>query len=173
MRLQDKVIIGSGSTTGIGKAIALRCVSEGAKVVIHGLEKELGEIVMSQLGKDNAVLHIEDISNEGAADRLVDIAVRTFGKLDAVVNNAAAVLSSNIETTDTVFFEEVLRINLIAPFALIRAALPHLSKTKGCVLNIGSANAYSGEPNLLAYTLSKGGLMTMTRNLGDTHHREY
>ena len=173
MRLQDKVIIVTGSTTGIGKAIALRCVSEGAKVVIHGLEKELGETVMSQLGKDNAVLHIEDISNAGAADCLVDVAVRTFGKLDAVVNNAAAVLSSNIETTDTAFFEKILRINLVAPLALIRAALPYLSKTKGCVLNIGSVNAYSGEPNLLAYSVSKGGLMTLSRNLGDTLHREH
>ena len=117
MRLQNKVVIVTGSTTGIGKAIALRCISEGAKVVIHGLERELGEAVMSQLNNDNAVLHIEDITNTGAADRLVDIAVKTFGKLDAVVNNAAAVLSSNIETTDTVFLEEVLRINLVAPFA--------------------------------------------------------
>jgi len=129
--------------------------------------------VMSEVGNDHVVLHIEDITNNGAAERLVDIAVKAFGKLDAVVNNAAAVVSSNIETTDAVFLEEVLRINLVAPFALIRAALPHLSKTKGCVLNIGSVNAYSGEPNLLAYSVSKGGLMTMTRNLGDTLHREY
>jgi len=164
MRLQNKAIIVTGSTTGIGKAIALRCISEGAKVVIHGLEKDLGEAVMSEAGNDNAVLHIEDITNSGAADRLVDIAMKTFGKLDAVVNNAAAILSSNIETTDTVFLEKVLRINLVAPFALIRAALPYLSKTKGCVLNIGSVNAYSGEPNLLAYSISKGGLMTLTRN---------
>ena len=167
------MIIVTGSTTGIGKAIALRCVSEGAKVVIHGLEKDLGESVISLIGHDNAVLHIEDISNEGAAERLVDIAVRKFGKLDAVVNNAAAVLSSNIETTDTAFFEKILRINLLAPFALIRAALPYLSKTKGCVLNIGSVNAYSGEPNLLAYSVSKGALMTLSRNLGDSLHREY
>ncbi len=173
MRLQNKVIIVTGSTTGIGKAIALRCVAEGAKVVVHGLEQDLGESVLSQLGQDNAVLHIEDLSNEGVADRLVDIAVTNFGKLDAVVNNAAAVLSSNIETTDTAFFEKILRINLLAPFALIKSALPYLSKTKGCVLNIGSVNAYSGEPNLLAYSVSKGALMTLSRNLGDTLHREY
>src|SRR6201989_1890642 len=103
MRLQNKVIIVTGSTTGIGKAIALRCISEGAKVVIHGLEKDLGDAVMLQAGNSNAVLHIEDITNEGAAERLVDLAVRTFGKLDAVVNNAAAIVSSNIENTDTVF----------------------------------------------------------------------
>jgi NAD(P)-dependent dehydrogenase (short-subunit alcohol dehydrogenase family) len=173
MRLQNKVIIITGSTTGIGKAIALRCATEGARVIIHGLEKDLGETVISQLEKDKAVLYTEDISLEGAPGRLVDIAIKTFGKLDAIVNNAATVVSSNIQTTDTAFFEKVLRVNLLAPFALIKAALPYLTKTKGCVLNIGSVNAYSGEPNLLAYSVSKGGLMTLTRNLGDTLHREY
>lgn len=173
MRLQNKVIIVTGSTTGIGKAIALRCVDEGARVVIHGLEKDLGDTVMSEIPKGNAVLHIEDISSEGAAGRLVETAIKAFGQLDAIVNNAAIVHSSNIHTTDTAVFENVLRINLLGPFALIKEALPSLIKTKGCVLNIGSVNAYSGEPNLFAYSVSKGALMTMTRNLGDTLYREY
>jgi NAD(P)-dependent dehydrogenase (short-subunit alcohol dehydrogenase family) len=69
--------------------------------------------------------------------------------------------------------EKILRINLVAPFTLIRAALPYFSKAKGCVLNIGSVNAYSVEPNLLVYSVSKGELMTLSRNLGDTLHREY
>lgn len=171
MRLKDKVIIVTGSTTGIGKAIALRCVAEGAKVVINGLDKEGGESVAAQLG-DKAVLYIEDISIAGAPQRLVDVAIKTFGKLDAVVNNAAMVVSGNISTTDLAFLRTVLEVNTIAPFALLQAALPELTKTKGCVLNIGSVNAYSGEPNLLPYSMSKGALMTMTRNLGDTLNRE-
>jgi NAD(P)-dependent dehydrogenase (short-subunit alcohol dehydrogenase family) len=172
MRLKDKVVIVTGSCTGIGKAIAIRCVQEGAKLIIHGLEKDLGEEVLALIGKPNGVLHIEDITNEGAPQRLVDIALKHFGKIDAVVNNAAFVVSSNIHTTDLAFLRRVLEINTIAPYALIRAALPHLSKSKGCVLNIGSVNAYSGEPNLMAYSISKGGLMTMSRNLGDTLFRE-
>jgi NAD(P)-dependent dehydrogenase (short-subunit alcohol dehydrogenase family) len=172
MRLKDKVVIVTGSTTGIGKAIAKRCVQEGARVVIHGLEEEWGKQIISEVGKNNAVLHIEDISKEGAAERLVNIAIESFGKLDAVVNNAAMVVSSNIHTTDRAFLQKVLGINTIAPFELIKAALPELSKQKGCVLNIGSVNAWSGEPNLMAYSMSKGALMTMTRNLGDTLHRE-
>jgi NAD(P)-dependent dehydrogenase (short-subunit alcohol dehydrogenase family) len=172
VRLQDKVIIITGSTTGIGKAIAMACVSEGAKVIIHGLEKDWGEGVLTAIGNDNAALHIEDLVAEGAAQRLVDVAINTFGKLDAVVNNAAAVVSSNIHSTDLTFFRKVLEINTIAPFALIKAALPQLRKTRGCILNIGSVNAWSGEPNLLPYSVSKGALMTMTRNLGDTLHRE-
>jgi NAD(P)-dependent dehydrogenase (short-subunit alcohol dehydrogenase family) len=172
MRLQNKVIIVTGSTTGIGKAIAKRCVEEGAKVVLHGLEEEWGKDVLSEIGNDKAVLHIEDISKEGAAERLVQLAIKTFGRLDALVNNAAIVASSNIHSTDLNFIRKILEVNTIAPFTLIKTALPYLSEQKGCVLNIGSVNAYSGEPNLFAYSVSKGALMTMTRNLGDTLFRE-
>jgi len=173
MRLKDKIVIVTGSTTGIGKAIALRCVAEGASVVIHGLEQELGETVVKEIGSDKAVLHIEDLAGEGVAQHLVDVTLKTYGRLDAIVNNAAMIPSSDIHTTDLNFFREVLEVNTIAPFALIKSALPHLSKSRGCVLNIGSVNAYSGEPNLLPYSISKGALMTMTRNLGDTLHREH
>lgn len=171
MRLRDKVIIVTGSTTGIGKAIALRCVDEGARVVIHGLEYDLGQQVLAETA-GKSVLHIEDVSASDAPEHLVNKALERFGKLDAVVNNAAWVISSDLATTDPAFLRKVLEVNTIAPFALIRAALPHLQKTRGCVLNIGSVNAWSGEPNLLAYSVSKGALMTLTRNLGDTLHRE-
>lgn len=172
MRLEKKVIIVTGSTTGIGKAIAIRAVAEGAKVVIHGLEEALGAKVVDGLGSKNAVLQIEDLSAEGAPDRLVKIALQTYGKLDAIVNNAAIVASSNVHSTDKKFLQRLLEVNTIAPFLLIQAALPYLTQQHGCILNIGSVNAYCGEPNLLAYSMSKGGLMTMTRNLGDTLHRE-
>jgi NAD(P)-dependent dehydrogenase (short-subunit alcohol dehydrogenase family) len=172
VRLQNKVVIITGSTTGIGKAIALRCIAEGAKVIIHGLEQDLGNEVLKEVGDRNAALHIEDISDKGAAENLVKVAVNAFGKLDCIVNNAAWVVSSNIDTTDLVFLRKVLEVNTIAPFAMIQASLPHLKKQKGCVLNIGSVNAWSGEPNLLAYSVSKGALTTITRNLGDTLHRE-
>ncbi|HSF53032.1 MAG TPA: SDR family oxidoreductase [Algoriphagus sp.] len=173
MRLKDKVIIVTGSTTGIGKAIAKRCVAEGAKVVLHGLEEFLGLEVLEEIGSENAVFHCEDISAEGCPERLVKLALESFGKLDAVVNNAAWVITSNVENTDRAFLQKILDINTISPFLLIQEALPELTKNKGCVLNIGSVNAWSGEPNLLAYSISKGGLMTMTRNLGDVLIREY
>lgn len=172
MRLQDKVIIITGSTTGIGKAIALRCASEGALIVVNGLEEEWGKTIVEQIGKDKAVLHIQDLCEEGAPKSLVDLAIKTFGRLDAVVNNAAAVVSSDIHTTDKDFLRRVLEINTIAPFLLIKAALPYLTEQRGSILNIGSVNGWCGEPNLLAYSVSKGALMTMTRNLGDTLHRE-
>lgn len=173
MRLKDKVIIVTGSTTGIGKAIARQCAGEGAKIIIHGLERDLGEQVLDEIGSVQATLHIEDIVAEGAPSRLVDIALKKYGKLDAVVNNAAWVVSSNVATTDPAFLRKVLEVNTIAPFTLIQSSLPHLAKTRGSILNIGSVNAWSGEPNLLAYSISKGALTTLTRNLGDTLFREH
>lgn len=172
MRLKDKVIIVTGSTMGIGKAIAKKAVSEGAKVIIHGLEKDLGSKVVSELGKEHARLHIEDLAAEGATKRLVDLAIASWGRLDAIVNNAAIVAASTILTTDKAFINRMLEVNTLAPLFLTQSALPHLIESHGAVLNIGSINAWSGEHNLLAYSISKGALMTMTRNLGDSLFRE-
>ncbi|HEX8038047.1 MAG TPA: SDR family NAD(P)-dependent oxidoreductase, partial [Chryseosolibacter sp.] len=135
MRLKDKVIIVTGSTTGIGKAIALACANEGARIVVHGLEPDRGREVLSTMPAGKAVLHIEDISLENAARNLVEVALEAFGKIDAVVNNAAWVVSSNIDSTDLAFFRNVMEVNVLSPFALIREALPALTRTRGCVLN--------------------------------------
>lgn len=172
MRLHEKVVIITGGCTGIGKAIAERCVTEGASVVINGLQQDLGEQLVRELGPDRAALFVEDLTNQTCQKRLVEFAVQRFHRIDAVVNNAAMIATGNIHTTDHAFFGKMLEINTLAPFRLIQAALESLSQTRGCVLNIGSVNAYCGEPDLLPYSVSKGALMTMTRNLGDTLMRE-
>lgn len=172
MRLKEKVIIVTGSTQGIGEAIARRAVREGARVMVHGLERELGEKVVADLG-DAARLHVEDLVDPACPEHLVEKTVEAFGRLDCIVNNAAWVARSDIATTDADYFDRVMAINARAPLLLIRAGLAQLSTHRGCVLNIGSVNAWSGEPSLLAYSISKGGLMTMTRNLGDVLHVEH
>jgi NAD(P)-dependent dehydrogenase (short-subunit alcohol dehydrogenase family) len=172
MRLKDKIIIVTGSTTGIGEAIARRCVAEGAKVVVHGLERDLGEKVAGQLGKA-ATLVIDDLADPAAPARIVDATLRAFGRIDAIVNNAAWILRSNIDSTDAAMFDRVMAINVRAPLLLIQAALAELRKSRGCVLNIGSINAYCGEANQLAYSISKGALMTLTRNLSDALGRDH
>ncbi len=173
MRLKDKVVLITGSYTGIGRAIARRCVAEGAKVVLNGLREELSKPLLEELGAPNTIHHTVDITESNAPEQLVQKAIDVFGKLDAVVNNAAIVASSNMKTTTVPYLERMLAVNTIAPFAIIQAALPYLIKTKGCVVNIGSINSWSGEPNLLAYSISKGALMTMSRNLGDSLFREH
>ncbi len=141
-------------------------------MVVHGLQPQLGESLVRELGERNAVLHIEDLTLDSCPRNLVDLAVNRFGKLDAVVNNAALIAAGNIHNTDAIWFSKFLAVNTLVPFLMIQAALPQLKQNKGCVLNIGSVNAYSGEPDLLPYSVSKGALMTLTRNLGDTLMRE-
>ena len=171
MRLKDKVVVVTGSTSGIGEAIARRCVAEGARVLVHGLEPELGEAVVRSLG-EAAVLHVDDLAEPEASPRVVDAALSAFGRIDALVNNAARVERGTIETTDAAAFDAVMAVNTRAPLLLIRAALDALERARGAVLNVGSVNAWSGEPTFVAYSASKGALMTLTRNLGDTLHRE-
>lgn len=173
MRLPDKVVLVTGSCTGIGRAIVKRCVQEGARVIVNGLEEDLGIALLVELGADNAELLIGDITLPDTPQQLVARAVERFGRLDYVVNNAALILSSDILSTNEELMQRMLAVNTIAPFRIIQAALPHLSQVRGGVLNIGSVNAWCGEPDLLAYSVSKGALMTLTRNLGDSLFRSY
>jgi NAD(P)-dependent dehydrogenase (short-subunit alcohol dehydrogenase family) len=166
VRLQDKVIIVTGSTTGIGEAIAKRFLHEGARVLIHGRDRDRAAAIANEFPGRTA-FHIDSLEDPTSAPRIVDAAVSAFGQLDGLVNNAAWVMRSDIYNTDAATFDKVMATNVRAPMLLIQAALPHLKKSKGAVLNIGSMNAYSGEGNLLAYSVSKGALMTLTRNLAD------
>jgi NAD(P)-dependent dehydrogenase (short-subunit alcohol dehydrogenase family) len=167
MRLKDKVILITGSTTGIGEATARRFVAEGARVILHGMERDLGEKILADLGA-SAFLHCNDLGQPNAARELIDASVKHFGRLDGIVNNAATTRRATLEETDPAMFDFVININLRAPLLLIRAALPYLKAARGSVLNVGSVNAYSGASNLVPYSISKGGLMTLTRNLADS-----
>jgi NAD(P)-dependent dehydrogenase (short-subunit alcohol dehydrogenase family) len=166
MRLKDKVILVTGSTTGIGEAIARRSIAEGARVVIHGRDVERGQAIVNEFA-GRAALAVADLADPNSPPQLIDTALRTFGGLDAIVNNAASVARNDLHNTDAAFFDRMMAINVRAPMLLIKAAYPHLKKAEGCVLNIGSINAYTGESHLLAYSISKGALMTLSRNLAD------
>lgn len=172
MRLADKAIIVTGSTTGIGEAMARRFVAEGARVLVHGRDRERGQKLVDELGRGRAALHVDQLDDPGAAPRTVATAVKAFGRVDGVVNNAAWIVRSNIDTTDAALFDKCMAINVRAPMLLIKAALPHLKQSQGAVLNIGSINGFCGEANQLAYSISKGALITMSRNLADAFGRD-
>lgn len=167
--LPETVVLVTGSTTGIGEAIARRAVEEGARVMIHGRSDERAREISEDLGAD--ARHVTaDLQDPDAPEQIVDATVEAFGRIDALVNNAATTERSNVETTDADTFDRIVAINLRAPLLLVRATIPHFREQGGGeVLNVGSVNALGGEPNLLAYSVSKGGLMTMTRNLADAH----
>ncbi len=130
MRLKDKVIIVTGGATGIGRAIAERCVQEGASVLVHGLETADAEAVAKSLG-EKAVPHADDLVDPASPARVAASALCAFGRIDAVVNNAAAIVRSNLSTTTAEFFDRVMAINVRAPMLLIQAAFPELKRNRG------------------------------------------
>ena len=168
MRLKDKAIIVTGGTSGIGAAIATAAIREGAKVLVHGINEEEGRATVEKLGA-NAVLCIADLNQDIAPEAIVKAALKAFGKIDCVVNNAAIFGGTNISEQEIEHFRKMIQINLTAPLFLIKAAFEELKKSGGCVLNIGSINAHAGESKLLAYSISKGGMQTMTRNLANAN----
>ena len=173
MKLDGKTIIVTGSGTGIGKAIAKLCVNEGAQVVISDKDGKSAEETVEELGQEKTIAHIRDLTDEDCPRELIALAKERFGRIDGLVNNAAFVTWSDIASTAPDYFKKVLNVNLVAPLTLIQAALPELKRNKGSVVNIGSVNAHCGEPTLLAYSASKGGLTTLTRNLGDSLMQEH
>lgn len=172
-RLRDKVILVTGSTTGIGEAMARLFAGEGAWVMIHGRRKDAAQKLAAELGERTSFA-IGALEDPEVPARLVAETVGRFGRIDGLVNNAAVVTHGTIEETDREAFDRTLAINLRAPLFLIQAALPHFQRQGGGrVLNIGSINSYCGERILLAYSISKGGLTTLTRNLADAHAAEH
>ena len=164
MRLKDKAIIVTGGTSGIGAAIATAAIREGAKVLVHGINEEEGRATVERLGT-NAVLCIADLNEDSAPEAIVKAALKAFGKIDGIVNNAAMFGGANIADQEIEHFRQMVQINLTAPLFLIKAAFEELKKTGGCVLNIGSINAHAGESKLLAYSISKGGMQTISTRL--------
>jgi NAD(P)-dependent dehydrogenase (short-subunit alcohol dehydrogenase family) len=171
-RLQDKVILVTGSTTGIGEGMVRVFAREGAKVMIHGRRKDAAQKLAAEIG-ERASFSIGALDDPQVPARLIAETIGHFGRIDGLVNNAAAIVRGNIEKTDAELFDRTVAVDLKAPFLLIQATLPHFRKQgTGRVLNIGSINAYCGERNQFIYSICKGGLMTLTRNLADAHGAE-
>lgn len=172
MRLKDKVIIVTGGTSGIGKAIAERVVAEGGKVLVHGIERKDGEAVVARLGA-SAALHLDDLADPASPPRIAAAAVKAFGGIDGIVNNAAIVARTGLLDTTPAFFDRMMAVNIRSALFLIQAAFPQLKARQGCVLNIGSINAHSGQANLLDYSISKGAMQTLSRNLANAHAADH
>lgn len=167
--LAGKAILVTGSSTGIGYAMAERLVADGAKVLIHGRDETEVEAACRHLGAATQGT-TGDLADPASAQAIVDATVKAFGRIDGLVNNAGIYPRGVLAETTAAFFDHIFAINTRAPLLCAEAAIRafRLQKSGGAIVTVGSINAYCGLPNLTVYSMSKGALMTMTRNLANT-----
>ncbi len=151
-RFQDKVALVTGGRSGIGLAIARRLREEGAHVFT------------AQRGPDAEFEGIAaDFSDpDSPAQAVAEVASRAGG-LDVLVNNAGMMQEAGVEAMTLADWQRNLMVNLTAPFLMIQAALPHLRKSRGCIVNTGSIEGLGSNPGHAAYCASKAGLHGLTR----------
>jgi NAD(P)-dependent dehydrogenase (short-subunit alcohol dehydrogenase family) len=165
--LADRVAIVTGSTSGIGKGMAVHFAALGARVIVHGRDAAAGDRVVGSIRESGgqAAFVSGDLADEAACRVVVRAAIEQFGRLDVLVNNAAITSRGDIETATVAFWDRMMAVNLRAPFILIQEAVPAMRNAGGgSIVNIGSINAYIGQDNLGPYSVSKGAMMTLTRN---------
>lgn len=174
MNLNQQAIIITGGAKGIGAAIAAACIEHGAQVLLCDLDAQALQSRCEQLGPQAHGLTI-DLTDNQAAEKVLQAAIEQMGSVTGLVNNAGIFPRTALEDVNSEHFDAIFTINTKLPLLLSQQVSLHMMKQKqsGSIVNIGSINAYCGQTDLLIYSMSKGALMTMTRNLADTlapHH---
>jgi NAD(P)-dependent dehydrogenase (short-subunit alcohol dehydrogenase family) len=164
-RLDGKVVLVTGSTQGLGAAIAARVAQLGAAgLVISGRDRERGERVSEELG---ALFVPGDLASEADCRALIAACAERFGRLDGLVNAAGLSTRGTLDHTSVALWDRLFAVNVRAPFILTQEAARLMrSGGGGSVVNIVTMASHGGEPVLMAYSASKGALATLTRNLG-------
>lgn len=168
-RLADRVALVTGADSGIGRAVALAFAREGADVAIGYLSEHDDanetKAVVEEAGR-KALLLPGDIADPSWCATLVERTVKTFGKLDVLVNNAAFQGKSveKFEELDPERIERTFKVNILAMFHIVRAALKHMKKG-GAIINVASIQAYQPSPAILDYAATKGAIVTFTKGL--------
>ena len=174
-RLAGKVSVVTGATSGIGRGIAEYFAELGSTVVVHGLDAAGGaETVRRVRAAGRDAEYVEgDLKSEEVCRAVIRFAVERFGGIDVLVNNAADTGRGDLEQIAVARWDAIMAVNLRAPFVLLQASIaPMRERGGGSIVNIGSILAYVGEPKLGAYSVSKGALMTLTRNAASLLNRD-
>jgi meso-butanediol dehydrogenase / (S,S)-butanediol dehydrogenase / diacetyl reductase len=172
MRLLKKTAIITGGGSGIGKAIALVFVREGANVVIAGRDSSKLDRVVAELGPDCLAVSA-DVSNVSSVEKLVSATLDRFRQINVLVNNAAVLLPGTAESLTEEDFDQTFNINVRGLWLLSRAVLPHMrAAASGSIINIASVLSLVGARNRVAYAASKGAVMAMTKAMALDHAAE-
>lgn len=177
MKLKDRVAVVTGAGQGIGRAYAHRLVQEGARVVVAELNEAKGKVVAEELhaaGGDGLFVRT-DVADEASCQEMAAAAVRQFGQIDVLVNNAAVFSTITMKPfweLTVAEWDRLMAVNVRGVWLASKAVVPQMRRQgSGRIVNISSGVAFMGRPNYLHYVASKGAVISMTRamarELGD------
>lgn len=169
-RLTGKVAIVTGSSSGIGKAIALKFGAEGAKVVVAARRMALCRRTVDEIAKrgGEAWAVQTDVADERQVESLIDQTVRRYGRLDILVNNAGIGGGGRLADTTTEAFDAVMNVNLRGTFFCCRAGFKQMQQQDGgCIINMSSVAGLQAWAGTGTYSASKHGIMALTKALAD------
>jgi len=174
MKLKDRIVVITGAGSGIGRACAIEFANEGAQVVAADINLPGAEETVRQIAtnRKRAVAFKTDVSKPDSVKELVDFTIRTFKKIDSLVNNAAIQVNKTVE--DITFDEWNLQmsVNVGGIFLCSKYFLPHLRNTKGSIVNMSSVNGYFVEPMCAGYCTTKAAIIGLTKAMAIDHGHE-
>lgn len=167
-RLDGKVALITGASSGIGEATSLRLAYQGSSLSLTGRRKEVLHIVAGRchekgIPREQILVTVGDICKEDDVADIVEKTLKHFGRIDILVNSAGILKSGTTENTPLTVYDEIMRVNLRSVFHMMQLAIPHLKKTKGTIVNVSSVTGLRAFPNVVAYNMSKAGLDQLTR----------
>jgi meso-butanediol dehydrogenase / (S,S)-butanediol dehydrogenase / diacetyl reductase len=175
MSFAGKIVLVTGSTTGIGEACARVFAESGATVMLSGRHEERGRGVLAAIraAGGRAEFTAADVREPGACERLVGETVGRLGGLDILVNNAGILYTANALDTSDAQWLDTMAVNVNAVFYLSRAAVKHMKAAgQGAIVNIASEWGLNGEADHVAYCASKGAVIQITRCMALDHARD-
>jgi meso-butanediol dehydrogenase/(S,S)-butanediol dehydrogenase/diacetyl reductase len=166
-RFEGKIAFVTGGVSGIGAAVTKRLLAEGATVVAADVsESNITTFTEANPDHGDRLDTIAlDVADSDAVTAAIDGVVAKYGKLDVLVANAGVGAGGGVAETDDKTWRFVLSIDLDGVFHVARAALPHLIKSKGSIVNTASISGLGGDPGLAAYNAAKGGVVNLTRSM--------
>jgi len=166
VRLKDKVAIVTGAGAGIGEATAEVLAEEGAQVVAADIDVVSGGETVRTIRAKGGTAHFvqADISKEAEAKKIADETVKTFGRIDILVNNAAVFVLRGFEAT-VEEWRNSLQTNIVGTAMVTKYVVEHMKRNGGAIVNLGSMSSFIAQPDFFAYSSTKAALVQMTRNM--------